>query len=39
MSIMDAPDMPGMGNRAIVFTIFPREANRIGLGATYQLMR
>ncbi|MCY4565972.1 MAG: hypothetical protein OXE40_16005, partial [Gammaproteobacteria bacterium] len=39
MSIMDAPDKPGMGERAIVFVIFPREVNRIGLGAVFELTR
>ena len=39
MSVMDAPDMPGRGDRAIVFAILPREANEIGLGAVYELTR
>ena len=39
LSVMDAPDMPGMGTRAIVFAILPREANEIGLGAVYELTR
>ena len=32
VSVMDAPDMPGMGTRAIVFSILPREANRYRIG-------
>ena len=39
MSVMDAPDMPGTSNRAIVFAILPREVNEIGLGALYELTR
>ncbi len=39
MSVRDAPDMPGMGDRAIVFAILPREANEIGLGSLYELTR
>ena len=39
LSVMDAPDMPGGGTRAIVFSIYPREVNEIGLGAVYELTR
>ena len=39
MSVMDAPDMPGTSNRAIVFAILPREVNEIGLGALYEFTR
>ena len=39
MSVMDAPDAPGMSNRAIIFALLPLEANEIGLGAIYELTR
>ena len=39
MSVMDAPDAPGMSDRAIIFAILPREANEIALGAVYERMR
>ena len=37
MAVMDTPDKPGQGTRAIIFLIFPREATEIGLGAVYEL--
>ena len=39
MSVMDPSDMPGMGTRAIIFAVLPREVNQIGLGAMYELTR
>ncbi len=39
MSVLDAPDAPGMGSHAIVFAMLPLEANEIGLGAFYDLTR
>ena len=39
MAVMDAPDMPGEGTRAILFAILPREENEIGLSAVYELTR
>ena len=39
MSVMDAPDAPGMSNRAIIFAMLPLDANEIGLGAIYELTR
>ena len=39
MSVMDAPDMPGMGTRAVVFSILPREVNELALGSLYELTR
>ena len=39
LSVMDAPDRPGAGTRAIVFSIQPREVNELAVGAVYQLMR
>ncbi|MDE0062819.1 MAG: hypothetical protein OXU72_08510 [Gammaproteobacteria bacterium] len=39
MSVMDPADMPGMGTRAIVFAVLPREVNEIALGAMYELTR
>ena len=39
IGVMDASDSPGMGTRAIVFTIFPREEHEIGLGAVFKLTR
>ena len=39
MSVMDAPDKPGMGTRAIIFSMLPLEVNQIGLGAIYELDR
>ncbi len=35
MSVMDTPDKPGMGTRAIVFAILPND-EQIGLGAVYE---
>ena len=37
MAVMDAPDKPGAGTRAIIFMIFPREDTEIGLGAVFEL--
>ena len=39
MSVFDAPEGPGMSDRAIVFSILPLEANEIGLGAIYERTR
>ena len=39
MGVIDAPDAPGMGNRAIIFSMLPLEENEIGLGAIYELTR
>ena len=39
MSVMDAPNAPGMSNRAIIFAMLPLEVNEIGLGAIYELTR
>ncbi|MDE0368361.1 MAG: hypothetical protein OXP09_22685 [Gammaproteobacteria bacterium] len=39
MSVMDPSDMPGMGTRAIVLAVLPREVNEISLGAMYELTR
>ena len=36
MGVMDAPDGPGMSDRAIIFSMLPLEANEIGLGAVYE---
>ena len=39
IAVMDAPDKPGEGTRAILFAILPREDNEIGLSAVYEITR
>lgn len=39
MSVMDPSDMPGMGTRAIMIAVLPRDENEIALGAIYELTR
>ena len=39
MAVMDAPDKPGEGTRAILFSMLPRDVNEVGLSAVYELTR